>query len=81
MCVTVNSRHVLLSLLVDRLTSRQWSPVALNDDNRPSTRHHGEMTKWVAGRLRGASATAVSMLPVSAQWKKVFERKTFILNV
>ena len=25
----------------------------LNDDNRPSTRHHGEMTKWVAGRLRG----------------------------
>ena len=55
--------------------------MALNDDNRPSTRHHGEMTKWVAGRLRGASATAVSMLPVSAQWKKVFERKIFILNV
>ena len=26
----------------------------LNDDNRPSTRHHGEMTKWGAGRLRGA---------------------------
>ena len=41
-------------------------PMSLNDDNRPSTRHHGEMTKWVAGRLRGASATAVSMLPVSA---------------
>ena len=37
----------------------------LNDDNRPSTRHHGEMTKWVAGRLRGAKATAVSLLPVS----------------
>ena len=37
----------------------------LNDDNRPSTRHHAEMTKWGAGRLRGAEATAVSLLPVS----------------
>ena len=44
-CVTVNSRHVVLSLLVDRLTSRRWLPMSLNDDNRPSTRHHSEMTK------------------------------------
>ena len=65
MCVTVNSRLVVGVLLADRLTSRRWLPMSLNDDNRPSTRHHGEMTKWVAGRLRGASATAVSLLPVS----------------
>ena len=32
-CVTVNSRHVVLSLLVDRLTSRRWLPMSLNDDN------------------------------------------------
>ena len=40
--------------------------MSLNDDNRLRTRHHdGEMTKWDAGRLRGAKATAVSLLPVS----------------
>ena len=73
-CVTVNSRHVVLSLLVDRLT---WLPMSLNDDNRPSTRHHSEMTKMGCRSSEGASATAVSMLTISGWLKRVFLRKIF----
>ena len=76
-CVTVNSRHVVLSLLVDRLTSRRWLPMSLNDDNRPSTRHHSEMTKMGCRSSEGASATAVSMLTISGWLKRVFLRKIF----
>ena len=55
--------------------------MSLNDENRPSTRHHSEMTKMGCRSSEGASETAVSMLTISSQLKRVFEKDLRILNV
>ena len=56
--------------------------MSLNDDNRPSTRHHSEMTKMGCRSSEGASATAVSI--VDYLWlveESFFEKDLRILNV
>ena len=79
--VTVNSRHVVVFWFVDRLTSRRWLPVSLNDDNRPRTRHH---VRWLNGCWSSEGGKSDRSVIVAYHWvvKEVFlEKDLWILNV